>query len=350
MTKYFRATGIVVAALFAITASAAQTKAPVFYPEQPDAPRIQFLKTFTGSNSLLPANPYGDRFPGFTPVNPEETNPLVKPYGMAMSGGKLYVCDMLRGLVSVLDLEKNLMTNFGEGKLSQPVNIAIAADGTRYVADVGLNRVAVYDSKDVLVKMFGKGDTLKPSDVLLSKGRLYVADLISSQILALDPSTGAELFRIGNAGSAAGELFKATNLAADVEGNIYAADTLNGRIAVFSETGKFLRNVGQVGDVIGTFTRPKGVALDRESRLFAVDAAFENVQVFNREDKLLMPFGKVGNIPGGLNMPAKVVVDYDHVKYFAKDVAPGHQIEYLILVSNLSGSNAVNVYGMLKQK
>jgi hypothetical protein len=41
-------------------------------------------------------------------------------------------------------------------------------------------------------------------------------------------------------------------------------------------------------------------------------------------------------------------VDYDNVGLFQNYVAPGHQCEYLILVTSQFGSQKVNVYGFLK--
>jgi hypothetical protein len=63
----------------------------------------------------------------------------------------------------------------------------------------------------------------------------------------------------------------------------------------------------------------------------------------------LLFFGGMGNEPGNLSLPAKVVIDYDHVDLFADRVAPGHEIEYLVIVTSQYGSRMVNVFGFLKQ-
>jgi hypothetical protein len=54
-------------------------------------------------------------------------------------------------------------------------------------------------------------------------------------------------------------------------------------------------------------------------------------------------------VPGGLNIPAKVEIDYENVDLFADLAAPGHQLEYLILVTSQFGSRKVSVFGFLKQ-
>ena len=325
---------------------------PIFYPSAPDQPRIQFLKTISGGNFFLPANPYGNRFPDFHPALTPDKDGLIKPYGIALSKGKIFVCDSGAGLVRIFNLEKKFLSNLGDqnpGKLTKPINIAIAEDDSIYVVDVIQSKILVYNSENVFIKAIGDGKTVKPTDLVLSKGKLYVTDMAKSQIVVFDPKTSKELFRISKGGYNVSNLVRGTNITADPLGNIYVSDALAGKISVFSENGKFIRNFGAIGDSLGQFTRAKGLALDHENRLYVVDNAFENVQIFNDQDQLLMPFGDVGNNPGGLNMPAKVTIDYNHNKYFKEYVAPGFDIEYLILVSNQFGNNRVNVYGFLKK-
>ena len=255
-----------------------------------------------------------------------------------MYDGKMFVCDVVRSAVLVFDMAKKESTLMGEGKLDQPVNIVIDAVGMRYVADSAKGMVMVFDPKNNLVASYLNPEKVRPIDVVVSKGRLYVLDAKESQVLILDPKTGAELSRFSRAGSGDGELYKATNLAADGEGNIYVSDTINGRVSVFGSEGKWLRNYGQLGDSLGHFTRPKGVAVDREGLLYAVDGAFENIQMFNKEGRLLMFFGNPGAEAGAINMPAKVAIDYDHTHLFAERVIPG-SVDHLILVSNQFGDN-----------
>jgi hypothetical protein len=325
---------------------------PVFYPAAPEQPRVQFLKSINGESFFVGGNGYGNRFPGYEIPGSKETNPVGKPYGIASTQGKIFICDMAAQVVKVFDLDKKYVTNIGAdkiGKLQQPLNIAIDADGTRYVTDGILSKIMVYDANNLFVKSIGNADKMKPTDVVINNGNLYVTDVKNSQVVVIDPKSGAELSRFSQAGMEPGDMFKATNLTKDTTGNILVGDTMGGKVSFFTATGKFIKAQGSMGDSIGQFARPKGVAVDHENRLFAVDAAFENIQIFNNEGKLLMPFGTVGNVPGGLNMPVKVAIDYNNVKYFKDSIAPGFTVDYLILVTNQFGDNKVNVYGMLKK-
>ena len=121
-------------------------------------------------------------------------------------------------------------------------------------------------------------------------------------------------------------------------------------VKVYDPDGKYLRTIGQHGLAPGAFARPKGVAVDHDGLAYVVDAATQVVQIFDTEGRLLLYFGQPGaSTRGELTLPAVVKVDYDNVGLFQKYVAPGHQCEYLILVTSQFGSQKVNVYGFLKK-
>jgi sugar lactone lactonase YvrE len=340
---------MVVASLTSLTAQAAK---PVFYPAAPEQPRIQFLKSINGANFFVGGNGYGNRFPGYETPESKDTNPIMKPYGVTVTQGKIFVCDPGSATVKIFDLDKKFVTSMGDqkvGKLKLPLNIAVDADGTRFVADGSLNKIMVFDANNVFVKSMGNAESFRPTDLVISKGNLYITDAKNSQVIVMNPKTGAEVSRFSQAGVEASDLMKATNLTTDTTGNIMVSDTIGGKISTFTNDGKFIRSMGTIGDKLGQFSRPKGIAVDRQNNLYAVDAAFENVQVFDNQGRLLMPFGEVGNVPGGLNMPAKIAVDYSNVKYFKDAVAPGYAIDYLIFITSQFGNNRVNVYAFLKK-
>jgi DNA-binding beta-propeller fold protein YncE len=164
----------------------------------------------------------------------------------------------------------------------------------------------------------------------------------------LDKVTGEELRRFGSVGSEEGQLYMPTNLALDQEGNVYVTDTGNARILVFDNQGQYVRQISARGLAVGLLARPKGLAVDREGRVFVVDSAFENVQIFGPDGKLLLFFGLPGDGRGNINLPTQVVIDYDNVALFKDRFAPGHEVEYIVLVTSQFGRNKVNVYGFLK--
>lgn len=349
-SAYVRLIVCSLAVLAAACASSGGRKeaSPVFYPQAPETPRIQYLATYgtewdvKGGRDWLESFLYGEREPAR----------LVKPYGVAIHDGKIFVVDTIATGVAILDLVKKKTDALGAkppGVLRKPINIAVDADGTRYVTDRVLQRVMVYDAKNAYVTAFGDPAVWAPTDIAIAGDELFVTDRENGQIFVLDKQSGEELRRLGNEGVGDAEFLFPTNLTLDADGNIYVSDTLNYRVQKLDPRGRLLRQFGEAGDGLGQFARPKGIAVDRENRLYAVDAAFMNVQIFDAEGQLLLVLGAGGQGPGDMYLPAKIKIDYDNVTLFADRVAPGHELEYLILVTNQYGPHKINVYGFLKQ-
>ena len=327
---------------------ATQDHPPVFYPEPPAAPRIQFLATYSTQQDL------GKKVSGFRRFvlgDEQENDGVIRPYGVAVFGNRIFVCDSRSASLGIFDLKEKVFSRMGNrspGRLSRPINVAIDTDGTRYVADTGHRRIMVYDRENRYLTALGDPDRMSPSDVLIAGDELYVCDVDNGQVAVLGKADGSERRRIGAEGSDAGELFFPTNLAMDPAGNLYVADTGNARVVTFDRQGNFRSQFGQFGDRPGSFTRPKGLAVDHQGRVYVVDAAFENIQVFDQEHRLLLFFGGPGNAPGGINLPAKIIIDYAHAGLLQDRVAPGYKIGYLILVTSQYGKNKVNVYAFLE--
>jgi sugar lactone lactonase YvrE len=333
------------------SAANANDAGPIFYPEAPEQPRIQFLRTLRKPSDVQP------KVSGFKAFvlgkDDSEDRPIGKPYGVAVNGGRVFVCDSMSGMVSIFDVQRKRFDVLGKGAkgaTQKPINISFDKEGTSYVCDTKLRRVLVYGPDLAYKTAFGEPDKVNPVDAAVLGDELYVCDVEGAQILVLNKADGKETRRFGKKGSKEGELFLPSNIAVDPDGNVYVSDTGNTRVVKFDPQGKFIRNFGSIGDQPGTFTRPKGIALDHKRRLYAVDAAFENVQIFDSEGQLLLFFGSAGAMPGNLCLPAKIAIDYDNVDMFKEYVAPGQDIEYLILVTNQYGESSVNVYGFLKEK
>ena len=322
-----------------------------FFPPAPDEPHVQFLTAFSGDLDLGRSASFGEYISGVKPVGP-----LVKPYGLALHEGNIFVCDTVQGLVQVFDLKKHRASYFvpqGEGRLKMPFNLSIDDDGTRYVADTLRNQVLVYGSDGDYLTAIGKKDEFKPTDVAITTNRLYITDLSAPAVKVYDKQDRKYLFSIPVAtNDTKGKLFSPVNLALDrVNHRLLVSDIGSFSVKIYDLDGNYLKTLGQQGVGMGCFSRPKGVAVDREGITYVVDAAVQVVQMFDAQGRLLMFFGQPGaSTRGQLLLPASVKVDYDHVSYFQKYVAPGYQCEYLILVTSQFGGDKVSVYGFLKKK
>jgi DNA-binding beta-propeller fold protein YncE len=321
-----------------------------FFPPPPDEPRIQFLTSFSSDLDLGHTGSFVD----FVTGKPAGPNPLVKPYGIAIRQGRIYVCDTMTASIEVFDFAKKNSRYFkprAEGRLQVPINITFDADGTMYVTDTGRDQVLIFDKAENYVGAIGVKDEFKPSDMAITSERLYIADLKDHCVKVYGKADHKLLFTIPRDPKAAeGKLFSPTNLALDSgDGRLLVSDTGAFGVQIYDLEGKFLRRIGQQGVAPGLFARPKGIDVDREGRVYAVDASTQVVQLFDKEGRLLIYFGQPGNSSQGeLYLPAGIAVDYDNASLFNHLVAPGHSLEYVILVTSQFGYNKVSVYGFLK--
>ena len=332
------------------TARKAAPKIHTFFPPSPDEPRIQFLMSFSADVDLGRSTSFTDFITG-RPTGPK---PLVKPYGLAISEGMIYVCDTMTGSIEIFDLVKKRARDFApgaEGRLQTPINLTIDSDGTCYVTDTGRSQVIIYSKDGTYLGAIGAKDEMKPSDIALTPDRLYITDLKGHCVRVYSKGERKLMFTIPRDPKAAeGRLFSPTNLALDKQDRLLVSDTGAFSVQVYDLEGKYLNRIGQQGVAPGLFARPKGVAADREGRAYVVDAATQVVQLFDRDGKLLLFLGQPGaSREGELYLPAAVKVDYDNVKLFQKYAAPGFNLEYLILVTSQFGINKVSVYGFLRK-
>ena len=332
-----------------------QRSKPVFFPPPPETPRLQFLKSFSGPDDLGIVTT--SAFEKFVVGEPGKAEGIKAPYGLAIYEGKIYVCDVGKGMVEVLDLRNR---TFGyltkDRRLMNPVNIYIDDDGTKYIADPKAGLVFVFDKNNNISSMLGKESKINPIDVVVRGSLCYVTDFTSNQIVVMDKTTGREITRLGKKregqgqkdpliGLADGEFFLISDLALDRQGNIYVTDKAGARITQFDRYGAFRRTIGRLGDNIDEFIRPKGIAIDKEDRIWVVDTGTEVAKIYNDQAQLLLFFGLPGNKPGTMNLPTKIVLDYDNIEFFKQYAVEGANIEFLVLVSNQYGPNKVSVYG-----
>jgi sugar lactone lactonase YvrE len=344
------AAAMLLAGLVASACASAKPPRPeaVFFPPAPALPRLQYLTHFTGRKDVESQSSF-DRFV----VGEKSDRLLDKPYGVAIHDGRLYVCDT-NATVTVFDLRAKafsfLKGAYGAGALRQPVNIHIAADGTKYVSDPMRGQVVAFGPDDDYRRAYGEPGDWKPVDAAVFADRLYVADVKNGLVVVFDLASGQRLSAFGRKGDPSARLDRPTNLAFDREGFLYVTDVGRFQVVKLDREGGFVRVFGRLGDSPGHFARPKGVAVDREGLVYAVDAAFNNVQVFTPSGRLATSFGGPGKDPGTLTLPAKVAIDYDNVSFFRDYVDAGFEPEYLVLVTSQFGPRRVNVFAYGRER
>ncbi len=328
-------------------------KGPVFFPPAPERPRLQFLTSFSGPADLGAAGASG--FEKFVLGEEEEKEGIATPYGLAIFDGKLYVCDVGKRRVEVLDLRKRSFGYMTEDRrLMNPVNICIERDGTKYVADPTAGAVFVFDAGNTLQAILGKELRINPIDIAIRGPHCYVTDFASNQVVVMDKTTGKEIRRLGEQGDGDNQFKLISDLTFGPDGDLYVTDKLKAKIFDFDSSGNLKRTIGRLGDNIDELVRPKGIALDRDNRVWVIDAgaslspsawSTEVAKIYDPQGRLLLFFGRPGKEPGNMNLPAKIVLDYDHIDLFKRFAVRGADIRFLVLVSNQYGPAKVNVYG-----
>ena len=342
---------ILISVLISILATSCSRKITqnpyVIFPSPPDTTRIQFLTKFGGSNDIIKKR---NSFAKFILGEPSEKL-ILKPYGVAIYEGKIYVCDAGTKGLEILNLEKNSFEYFiptGKGQLKLPLNCCIDEKGYIYVADAERAQIVIFDKDKNYVSSFGESDKFKPTDVFIKNNKIWVVNLANHKINVYSKDNDNKLlysFPESESGNI-NYLYSPTNIFVNDQ-KVYVSDMGDFKIKMYSQDGKFLDTLGTYGKGIGQLARPKGIATDKNSNLYVVDAAFENVQIFNNNKKLLMYFGGSYTGVGYMWLPAKVVIDYDNVGYFQKYVDPNFKLKYIVIVTNQYGPDKVNIYGFV---
>lgn len=324
-------------------------KAVITYPSPPDTARIQFLTSFSSSENTTGKQSAFSRFIfGESPVKP-----IKKPYGIAIHGGKIYICDTGMGLIEVIDLEKNTFDYFepaGNGKLNLPLNCFVDDTGKLYVADGIRMQVMIFGPDGNYIGALGETDKFKPTDVFVTIDTIWVTNIKNNRINVYKKDTRELLYSFPDAEQGQpGYLYLPANIYVTPD-KVYVSDIGDFNVKTFTHDGKYLSSVGSNGSALGQLARPKGIAVDKKENLYVVDASFENIQIFDKNGRVLLFFGGPYQGPGDMWLPAKVTIDYDNLTYFQKYVDQAYNLNYLIFVTNQYGPDKINVYGAISPK
>jgi len=319
----------------------------IIYPSPPDTARLQFLTRISSSRDVTGIQRSVAKFIFGT----DPDLPINKPYGVAVSNGKILICDTFIHGIDIIDMDKNTFEQFiptGKGELKVPLNCFVDAKGYLYIADSERKQIVIFDENRRYYKSFGESENFKPVDVFVQDDKIWVTNLSGHQINVYSNDSAFELLNsFPEVSKSEGSLFSPTNLFV-TDQKVYVTDFGDFRVKTYSHEGEYLSSIGSYGQGIGQFIRPKGIAVDRDTNLYVVDAGFENTQIFSKEGNLLMFFGGNYKGHGDMWLPAKVALDYDNLKYFQKFVDPEYNLKYLVLVTNQFGPDKLNIYGAIE--
>src|SRR3954453_2718917 len=110
----------------------------------------------------------------------------------------------------------------------------------------------------------------------------------------------------GGPGTATGQFVQPNGVTVDAAGNVYVADTLNGRVQEFGPTGTFIRVFGSAAEL----ANPVDVAVDRQAPfdVYVTDTNSHRIRKYNASGQLIATWGAQGTRPGQLILPRGLAV------------------------------------------
>lgn len=253
--------------------------------------------------------------------------------------------------------------DYGGLPLLNPRAVAVGPNGERVIADTGNHRIVVLDSAGAYVRSFGSycrvddqantpctdpdgdgplaagdGQFYEPWGVAVDgAGNIYVADTWNGRIQAFAPD-GTFLrrwgvFAIAQAASAAenadpNALFGPRGLTFDLDGNLLVADTGNKRVVRFRPSGEYVDQVGGGGVTAGRFEEPSDVAVDpTNGTILVADSWNGRVQRFGSDLAYQSEFAVPGWAGRGVDQKPSLAVDAAGVIY-TTDPATGQVVAY----------------------
>ena len=188
--------------------------------------------------------------------------------------------------------------------LVTPRSVAAGTTGVMVIADSGNHRLVLLNSDGTLIRTVG-------SRCSLGEG---------AEGGCIDPDGADGPLELGD-----GQFNEPWGVAVDQTGNIFVADTWNGRIQVFDADGNFLRKWGvfsttdgELGDAYRLFG-PRSVAVDSNGGVYVTDTGNKRIIHYSDDGQLIQQIGGGGVIGGRFEEPVGIAVDQNDGSVYVAD-------------------------------
>ena len=294
-----------------------QQASEIIWPAPPLKPRIKYLYQFDEPTDLEIHESLLSRFWGWISGRSLSTG-MVRPYTIAAKNQLIAVTDPGKKAVHLFNTGNNEYLQINKADktyFSSPVGVAISNEHV-YISDSRLGKIFILTKDGEFVKTI---ESMKrPTGLYFDNknNQLYAADTLNHKI-AVYNSEGQEVFSFGQRNKKGGGFNLPSHLALNKD-TLYVNDTMNFRIQLFDLDGKYISGFGKHGDASGYFSQPKGVGVDSKGHIYVVDAIFHRVQIFDPTGRYLMDFGSQGSKAGEFWLPSGLFID-DQDKIYVAD-------------------------------
>jgi DNA-binding beta-propeller fold protein YncE len=278
-----------IAAAFAITSgiSLGQTSATEIPFDSNPAPLTMPDNIHLGEVAGVATNSRGEIFVYTRTGNPTITIGTAR--AVSHGGGRLFQ----------FDRNGKFMREIGQGLYGflQPQQVRVDAQDNIWVVDQMSTQVIKFDSNGRVQMILSR----KPEAMTVPAPRL---EPLPTGIPVIQPVPEAGPQRGGGRGGRGalpgagveGESFvRPTDVAWDVEGNIYVADGYgNARVAKYDKNGKWIKNWGSRGSGQGQFNIVHGIGVDAQGNVYVGDEGNKRIQVFDSNGGFKTQFTNVG--------------------------------------------------------
>ena len=207
------------------------------------------------------------------------------PCGIAVTaGGTVYVADTWNHRIQKFDADGKFILEWrAEKSFWGPRGVAVAPDGeTVYVTDTGNKRVVRFDAIGKELGAWGRdgskpGEFIEPVGIVVDRhAQVYVADTGNKRIQVFDPDGKAlrEFIAYG------WDEFYTEPYLALLGDDLLTTDSYNHRAARYSAEGKYGYAWGKSGADKGAFNRPIGIAADAQGMVYVADTMNNRIQKF----------------------------------------------------------------------
>ena len=204
-------------------------------------------------------------------LNDQGNERLDDPAGICVSQEDIkYVADMQRKQVVAFDNKNRFLRTYGSQEIfERPVDVAVYGNRL-YVVDMNKEKLFILDKEtgEVIKAVGGEDEFFKPSHVAAGPlGNVFVTDTFHFVIKKFSPE-GKFLGTIGIPGDQIGGFARPKGAGVDNKGRLYVVDAAFENVQIFNDQGQILLFFGGPGTDPGNLYLPAGIAIDYSNTEF----------------------------------------------------------------------------------